>query len=123
MDREQPTLDWQRLNQGTVGWRLSAFAITNRDGLWLVVVVGLIAAWGVDRCWVLKHHDIDPAAQGREMALTEELRSARELQEALAVRHREDEKMNAKLRRDISALQVEAAQSGLVTHESIGRER
>ena len=133
MDRQLPVLDWQRLNDRHDSWSLPAFSFTAQDCVWLVVVVGLAAAWGADRWRTGKQHDavssalIDARAAAeharqQELLASDQLRSMREELAALAAQLEADDATIAKLRGEISTLQADL-RSSRSAHYASGRER
>lgn len=133
MDRQRLALDWEHLNHRPGIARLPTFVFLKRDCLWLLIVLGLIATWLVDRSRAGRHHDTFSSAlvearaaaeqaRRQEILVSEQLCRVQESREALAVRHQEDEVAIAKLSRDISALQADM-QSSPVSLYASGRER
>jgi hypothetical protein len=118
MDQYLPTFDLERSKHRRVVWSLPTIAFTIRDCLWLIVVVALAAALGIDRWQTRKQSKADSSAlaeprveaddaRSQEMLLNKQLRGEREVREALVDQHEADLQQITKLRGQISSLQAD----------------
>jgi len=140
MNQQQPALNWERSKHQRIfaclpGLTFTGSVFTGRDVAWLIVVVGLSAAYGVDRWRTWKQHDARLSAltvaqaaadeaRSQEVVLSDQLRSVREARNALAMQHDDDVETITKLNNDVSSLQEElrASRAALYTSRS-ARER
>jgi hypothetical protein len=135
MNQYLPIVDFERSKHRCVVWSLPTIAFTIRDCLWLIVVVALAAALGIDRWQTRKQAKADSSAlaqaraeaydaRKQEMLLNEQLRGEKEVREALVDQHEAGFQQITKLRGRISSLQADLQASRNVSYTAVmGRER
>jgi hypothetical protein len=134
-----PIFDLERSKHRLVVWSLPTIAVTIRDCLWPIVVVALVAGWGIDRWQARKQSQAEASALAearvevrveadnalrRELRLNELLRDEREVREALVEQHEADMQQITKLGGQISLLQADLPASRSAPYTAVmGPER